>query len=405
MKRKWNKFTSILALLFLLAAILACNKEDDLPVPDIPGDHEKGDIAEIKSLGMYSSLDIQQLLENSGAEFPFQLKYEVEAFAVKYYTTDQDGNIMLVSGGLYLPKTLAAIPVISIQHGTETKRDRVASVAPENSVEGIIGLLTSSMGYLTLIPDYPGFGVSTCMHPYLHANSNVPSVIDLIFAGKSFCKSEGITLGPELFLMGYSEGGYLSLLSQKEIEDSYRDQLDITAVAPLSGPYDLNATCDIIFGGGSYSTPAYVAFFLTAYNEIYGWNCLGNFFRPPYASMMPAFFDGSNTWGHIVNQLPSEMSELMRDDFISNYYNKQASMLLAAIAENTVLDWNPAAPVHFFHGDCDDIVDCINASNAMESFLANGATDVQLTLIPGGNHATSGPFAIEGALQWFENFQ
>ncbi len=60
---------------------------------------------------------------------------------------------------------------MSIQHGTETKRDRVASVSPENSTEGIVGLLSASMGYLTMVPDYPGFGVSTCMHPYLHAES------------------------------------------------------------------------------------------------------------------------------------------------------------------------------------------------------------------------------------------
>lgn len=46
----------------------------------------------------------------------------------------------------------------------------------------------------------------------------------------------------------------------------------------------------------------------------------------------------------------------------------------------------------------------MNAAYAHEVFLANGATDVQLTLIPGGNHETTGPSAIEGALKWFDSF-
>ncbi|MEE4255524.1 MAG: hypothetical protein V2I47_00655, partial [Bacteroidales bacterium] len=57
-----------------------------------------------------------------------------------------------------------------------------------------------------------------------------------------------------------------------------------------------------------------------------------------------------------------------------------------------------------FHGDCDDIVDCMNATQALDAFLVNGATNVQLTLIPGGNHETTGPIAIEGALKWFDSF-
>jgi len=400
-----NKINSMILLIALLMVFQACKKDDETITPTVPIEHQRGEIASVSVLDAYTIADIQQILSNGGAIIPFQMEYEVDAYAVRYYSVNKEGEVILVSGGLYLPKTTSALPMISMQHGTETKRDRVASVSPTNSVEATIGLLSASMGYATIIPDYPGFGASSCMHPYLHAAANVPCVIDLIQAGKEICNEKDVALTGELFLTGYSEGGYVSLLTQKKIEESYQGQLSITAVAPLSGPYDLSGMFEMIFGGGSYSNPAYIAYFLTAYNDIYQWDCLNTFFKSPYASMMPDLFNGSKSWGQIVNQLPSELNDLMHDDFTGNYFNFKTSMLMDAISENTMLNWKPEAPVHFFHGDCDDIVDCMNAHNALDAFLLNGATDVQLTLIPGGNHESTGPLAIEGALGWFNTFQ
>jgi len=394
---------SMMLIMVMIIIIQACKKDDDTIVPAEPELHVRAEIAGIEMIDNYTIGEIEQILSNSGTKFPFEQVYAVDAYSVKYYTQDHTGKIVLVSGALYVPQTKSILPLLSIQHGTETKRDRVASVSPENSVEGIVGLMTASMGYLTILPDYPGFGISYGIHPYLHAASNVPCVVDLILAGKELCSSNNWLITDELYLMGYSEGGYISLLAQKEIEQSYPD-LGLTAVAPLSGPYDLAGMCDRIFGGGSYSTPAYVAYFLTAYNDIYHWGCLNDFFKEPYASEMPELFDGTKSWGEILNVLPADLWDLMHEDFVSNFYSLKESMLLEAINANTMLNWSPESPVHFFHGDCDDIVDCMNATHALNAFLTNGATDVQLTMIPGGNHETTGPKAIEGALVWFDTF-
>ena len=405
------KIKGLLWILVLLLVIQACKKDDENFVPVEPVNHQQAEVTEVKSMGIFTPEDIQQLLDSSGTNFPFLLNHSVEAFSIKYYTIDHESNKILVSGALFVPQNNSAFPLLSIQHGTETKRDRVASVSPQNSTEGIIGLLTASMDYVTLVPDFPGFGTSTGMHPYLHAGSIVPSVIDFIKAGQEYCSENDILLKDKLFLTGYSEGGYVSLLAQKVIEESYQDEFDLTAVAPMSGPYDLRGMFDKIFPNGSYSTPAYVAYFLTAYNKIYGWNSLGNFFKTPYASMMPDLFDGTKSWGEIINTLPATLSELMHPDFITNYpwpdiihNDLKTSGLISALEENTVLNWKPEAPVHFFHGDCDEVVCCSNATCAMNTLIANGAKDVQLTIIPGGNHESSGPIAINGALEWFGSF-
>lgn len=412
-----NKFkllsTGLWMVIIMALVFQSCRKDNDtIPVPLQPVDHQRGEIAEITSMGMYTVADIQQLLDATGEDFSFVMYNSVEAFSVKYYTSNEKGDIVLVSGAMFVPQKTAIHAIMSIQHGTETKRDLVASVSPENSTEGIIGLLAASMDYLVMVPDYPGFGASTCTHPYLHANSIVPSVIDFALAGKTYCTEQQIIFRDDLYLTGYSEGGYVSLLAQKVIEESYQDEFDLIAVAPLSGPYDLKGMFDKIIQDGSYSTPAYVAYVLTAYDKIYGWNSLEDFFQAPYAAMMPGLFDGTKSWGEIINALPESLGELLHPDFNIyypmphvNHNDFKSSGLVSALKENTWLDWAPQAPVHFFHGDCDDIVFCMNAVNAKNSFIANGAKDVQITIIQGGDHENSGPIEIRGALEWFSDFQ
>jgi len=412
MRTKNNNLTKYVILILIAGFIFqACKKNEDTN-PVTPVIHERGDISEVNSMGVFSTDEIQQMLNDSKADLPFSPKYVVEALSISYYTCDDNGNIIKVSGAIFIPQTDGDFPLLSIQHGTETKSDLVASVYPDNSTEGVIALLTASMDYVTLVPDYPGFGVSTGMHPYLHAASIVPSVVDFIKAGQNYCLENGIKLKDELFLTGYSEGGYVSLLAQKSLEESYANEIKLTAVAPLSGPYDLRGMFDKIFQDGSYSSPAYVAYFLTAYNNIYGWNNLERFFKEQYAALMPGLFDGSKSWGEISSALPVTLKEMMNPEFmiyypalLIDYEDSKMSGLVSVIHENTMLEWKPETQLHFFHGDCDNVVYCMNTLNAVNAFKENGAKDVYVTTIAGGDHESSGPKAIRGALVWFENIR
>lgn len=401
MKNLPNHLIHFFSIIFvLMIAFQSCKKEEVTP----PIVYERGDIIESNDIGTYSTNDIQQLLDAGGAGNLFPLQYQVKALSVNYSTVDSKGKQIVVSGALFIPTGVDNLRLLSMQHGTETKRNLVASVSPNNSTEGIIGLLTASMGYLTLVPDYPGFGTSELAHPYMHAKSLVPCVIDFIRAGKSYTAANGITLNGQIFLTGYSEGGYLTLLTQKVIEEEYANEFKLTAVAPMSGPYDLKGMSDSIFHTVLYSTPAYVAFILDSYNRIYGWKRLEDFFIAPYASIVPGLFDGSKTWGEIVEQLPLTMSEMMNSDFIADYKNGNEAELVAAFRENTLLDWTPKAPLHFLHGDADSVVPYQNVLTTIERFTANGAANIQLTTIAGGTHETSGSYAVVGAIQWFEDF-
>lgn len=232
--------------------------------------------------------------------FPYDQSFAVQYVTIVYQTIDPYGNSSMASGGLFIPVATSSLPILSLQHGTEVKRENVASTSPLSSVEATTGLLTGSMGYVTAVPDYIGFGVSTAKHPYIHAGSLSTEVIDFLRAVKTYCEQNNISLNDQLFLTGYSEGGYVSLATQKEIEQNYSGEFQITAVAPLAGPYDLAGTLLDGFQKKSYPEPAYIAFLFSAYNEIYGWNRLDDIFTAPYASQVNELFNGSNTWVEVV---------------------------------------------------------------------------------------------------------
>jgi len=397
----FRKILHFLVVILLAIAIVDCDKNST--EPEQP--KTRGDIISSESLNVYSSENIEQIMTANNIPSSFELTYSVEVIRIIYQTTDSQGNYIKVSGAIMVPVDGNNLPLLSMHHGTVTKRDRVASVGPLNSTEGLIGLILASSGYLTCVPDYPGFGVSEILHPYIHAKSLTTVVIDNIRAAKSYCHQNDITLNEKLFLAGYSEGGYVTLAAQKEIEQNFSNEFNITAVAPMAGPYDLSGTVKHIFQQSTYNSPTYIAFFLTAYDEIYGWNRLNEIFKAPYGDMMSNLFDGTKTYGEINSQLPVNISELLSHNFINNYLNGNESDFVAAIEENSLLNWKPNAPIRFYHGDADNTVPYQNALTIVDNLIANGGTDIKLVTIQGGTHETAGLPAILGMIEWFNSLR
>ena len=301
------------------------------------------------------------------------------------------------------------MPFLTITHGTVSKKSNVASVSPinfgESYVEGVVGLFTASMGYVASVPDYTGLGVSDKLHPYVHAKSLAIATIDFMRASRNYCDSHNITLSDKLFLTGYSEGGYAAMATQKEIESSYSSEFTLTAVAPMSGPYNLLGTAETLLQKTEYHFPMYISYVLTAYNDIYGWDKLNLFFNDPYAAMMPGLFDGSKSIFEINDQLPDVIRDLVRSDYINSVLDSTETDLRAALAENNLLNWTPVTPMKLYHGDADSTVFYQNSLDALQHLTDNGATDIELITISGGTHETAGFPAFIGAIGWFESLR
>jgi pimeloyl-ACP methyl ester carboxylesterase len=281
----------------------------------------------------------------------------------------------------------------------------VASVHPANSNEGMIGICVASGGtHVVCLPDYPGFGASDIVHPYFNVDANLPAIIDMMRATKTYCIDNEIKRNGRLFLTGYSEGGFFAYHTQRLIEESYSDLFDLTAVAPMAGPYDLAGTVESILASSEYVDLAYVGFVFTAFDDAYGWNRLEDIFNEPYAALMPSLYDGSLTWGEILASLPATFSDLVSSEFVDSYLAGDEPKIAEAFAENTILEWSAIAPIRFFHGDADGVVPITNAYTAIERLNVNGSGSVELAVIEGGTHLTAGGPALLGMLEWFGSY-
>ncbi len=386
-----------LILLIVVSIFVSSCKSDDPVEPQIIP--TRGQLVSSTNGGLFTIPLLQAMVGgiSGGEQLKNKIIYDVEYYKLVYRTVDSKGNVITVSGALFLPKGKVNLSLISVQHGTQTKRSNAGSV---NALSASEGLIAAALGYYTLVPDYIGLGESSLTHPYHIAKSSADPVIDIIRAGKEFAGKNNITLNGQIFLAGYSEGGYVTMATQREIELNYKSEFPLTAVAPMAGAYDLNLTAKKILQGQTYNQPAYLAYFMVAYNDVYGWNNLNTFFNSPYAEKLPSLFSGNYTTDEINTQLTSDVAKLINQNFANSYLAGTEATLTSAFTSNSLLNWKPTAPMRLYHGDADEYVPYENSVQAKNYFLTQGV-NVELVTIPGGKHVSSALPSIVAAIEWF----
>jgi alpha-beta hydrolase superfamily lysophospholipase len=388
----------VLILIASAAVLIAgCSKEEKI--------YERGDIIESSTIAEYSTDQITQLVASRNFENPFTLEHPVRAIKIIYQTIDPEGNKARASGAIYYPVADHTFPIVSFHHGTETARNFVASVAPGNSEAGIVGMVMASMGYVFVTADYHGLGESEVFYTYLMAEASATAVVDMLRAAVIYCNRCDIKCNDQLFLTGYSKGGYVTMAAHREIDRNYREEFTVTASAPLAGSYVLKATFDSIVSRETYSRPVLISYVLASYNHHYKWNRIEEFFNDPYGSMIYDLFDGTNWLDVINNQLPVTVSDLLSPQFITSYMEGNEPDMAQAITLNELLDWTPEAPVRLIHGDADATVPYFNAVKALEYFQSKGKNNIDLITIKGKDHVQAAEEAIIMAIQWFEEMK
>ncbi|NOZ75249.1 MAG: hypothetical protein GXO90_07700, partial [FCB group bacterium] len=284
-----NHFFSLSRLisLLILPLLILWGCDNSSPDPCSP-DQRRGKVITTTELGNYSADQIHSLFSAFHINFELEPVANVRVLALNYWTEDPFGREQSVSAALYLPDTTAdEFPVISIQHGTIFQRDQAPSVNHLYSLEGVIGVLMASNGYIAIAPDGLGLGINESFHPYIHETGSAFPVIDGIRAVRGYSCTEDIPLSPDLFLIGYSEGGYVTMAAHKVIETDYGDEITVTASAPMAGPYDIRYIADTILRQDNYDNPGYFGYVFMTYNTIYGWNRLNEVFAPDVAYQLP----------------------------------------------------------------------------------------------------------------------
>jgi hypothetical protein len=365
------------------------------------------------------NLLIQMVELEYGIDIPFTASYGVDVYRVDYETVDGLLGPTMASGALFVPTGIPTpADLFSYQHGTVHRRIDAPSYV--GVTERAIGLITACHGYVAALPDYLGLGEgSTNVHPYVHRRSSATAVVDMLRAVRASVAGVPAIqqavpqgLSGKLFLFGYSQGAYVTLAAQQEIERKHAAEFAITASAPSDGPYDLSGTmAEIMVAPQSYPSPNYLPYVLFTYNSIYHlFEDPAEILVEPYAHTLPPLFDGEHTGEEIDADMPPSgiPSEILRPDFLEAFKNDPNHPFRQVLRENDLLGWAPVSPTRLFHCAADDVVPYANSAVAYASFVAAGADTNQVRLVdpnPAGTHGTCLYSGVPLILNWFESFR
>ena len=341
----------------------------------------------------------------------YTAEYGVDVYRVYYEMPYLDSTIT-VSGAMFIPVGTdvdCSLPVITYMHGTIFKRtDAPSFIINEAGInEGSLGYLMSSPGFITLMPDYVGLGTSELMHPYVHAQSAADAGVYLLQAAQTLGLELGFSFDDEFYSTGYSQGGHAAMAFSRELQENWSDEYPLTASAPLSGPYDISGTQSIqISESDSYSNPAYIAYNIIGWNSYYGniYEDLSEIFQEPYASALPAMFDGETDGFTINAYLPDLLSEMMQPGIIEELTNNPDHPFNLAAIDNDVYEWVPLSPMKMYYCTEDEQVFYQNSLVAEEWMNANGATSVVTSNGGALDHVDCAGPAIFGGMLWMQTY-
>ena len=370
----------------------------------------------------FSSKMMKDNLLQKGLIDKNQVVFGYKAYKIPYTTTDEHGEEVAVSGLFVIPTGVPSaisklgFSMVSDDHGTIFANADAPSVIASNSgvPDGASILLTSLGGFATLQPDYIGFGDSykKHYHPFVLKKSLAYTTIDFIKAVKNFAYNNNILLNNQLFLTGYSEGGYASMATLQKIEED--GELSVDMAIPMAGPYDVNKTAFGVLSSPKLSVPSFMANFGYAYAKAYDKE-VSTVINEPYASKLPALIDGSKTREFIDPELSYDTTGstgLFNPTFVNNFFKDSNFWFRDAVVGNTVSNWAPDTPVRLLHCQGDDVIPYAISQITEASMQKMGARDVKLIPIEkelrldhNMTHGECGEYAYKLAVRIFSKIR
>lgn len=380
--------------LLLLAGVLffsACSTDDPGPEKPIAS---PSTLVSVEPIVTWSPGDIKGFLSGTPVGTFIDLdasQYSVEVSKITYMA-DYQGDSIEASAMLMVPIADKPVPTISFQHGTIASDAEAPTNLAQTNVQIVLLNLLATTGVTVVVPDFIGFGSSVdVMHPYYVEDLTATSIVNAIYASRKVAEEAEAELNNELYLAGYSQGGYATMTAHKYYEVSGMDFYELQASFPSSGGYDIKSFQEYFWGLETYDNPFFLAFVANAYKVTYDWEqSLGIMFQEPYATNIPSYFDGSKSGGQINDLLTTTIADLLQADILANVDDEQYSFLVDALVDNSPIDFVPQIPMHMFHGDADVTVPYQNSLEVYDHFIANGASAevVTFTTLEGGTHYT-----------------
>lgn len=329
--------------------------------------------------------------------------YSVDVYEILYMTSLPDGTPVQASGLYFVPKgAKGKLPVVVYHHGTQVEKSREAGAL---SGEQAISTGYCATGYTVIMPDYIGLGKGEGLHIYQHEGSEAQASIDLIRAVRELNKELGITTRDDIMITGYSQGGHAAMSLHKVIQEKYSTEFKVLASSPMSGAYDMaGVQSEVMFK--PYKYQGYLPYLLFSYNRVYKlYPDINKVFKAPYDSLLPPLYDGSHGMGDANRIMPPIPKDVVQDSIVEKYVNDPNFPFKKYLAENSVHDWKPEAPVQMCYCEGDQQVSYLNAIVAKANMKKRGAKHVTtLRVSKTLGHVDCAAFAAIRTKMYFDSF-
>ena len=234
---------------------------------------DPGSILSVQALEVIQPAEIERLARSlfreAGLSVP-PMRYTVEAYRLRYLSTDYDRSPVEITAQFFVPRFLGktARPVYVFGSGTTGIAD---SCAPSLEPPDVRRwgwyrqnmLAYAGLGFIVIFPDYLGFNDTDRPQRYFSKLAEGHVMLDAARAVFHFFEFPGYAVEPAraVFLAGYSQGGHAAFAGA-DLRSVYAPEV------PLAGVIGYGSTNDIemLFK----EAPVYTPHILYTYSIMYG---------------------------------------------------------------------------------------------------------------------------------------
>jgi hypothetical protein len=340
-----------------------------------------------------------------------------------------------LSGLLILPGwRCGKLPIMCFQHSTEILKKFVPSrpwaIALRNLAELFIAACFAVFGkYTVVMADYQGMGDDKAHdQPYNVAEPLAQSVVDALrHVKKEYDKTNNpkgkFTWNQELFLTGYSEGGFVTMAAARKLKKDYPEEFKITACAPLGGTYSLSDVIrhimvdDMPYTSGNLIPMIIRGFHARYENTKWEKHFTRDTFRPGYGIIWD-YCDGYHPTGEVGKLMPRVPRLIFRKDIL-NQLETEGSEVYNILCENDAFhDWPDESKdievnrtrMNLYHAIEDDVVPFRHAAIAFEELKKRGL-EINLNFVEPlcfpciGVHLQAAIPCFKAAGKWFKKIR
>jgi len=400
-------FRRVCIVLLVVSAVTSCKKEEG---PDYKNFVSKDFVITYQTSYINNLLDFASGIYPELIDLKPYISKTVDVYKV-IYKTETEGMKINASGLLCVPSEMGEYPFFSFQNGTNTLNNQAPPEYVSNPVYQFIEII-ASMGYVVVIPDYPGFGESADIsHPYLIKEPTVRSVVDMLYAVKEMVPEElsDLIIKDELYIMGYSQGGWATLALHKALEQDYSVDFNLKGSVCGAGPYNLNLIFERISVNDTYPMPVYPGYIINAFSVYDQFtNPVSDILNEPYATRLPDLYNGTLSFDQINSQLTTSIPDLFTSAFLSGFTtDEKYATVRSSLTNNSITAWNTTIPLFLIHGGGDTTVDPLSTENIYNAMIQSG-TSTQICkkeILPGLDHGDAVVPAMIKGIQFIIGLQ